>query len=145
VCEIIFYAIALMRYWSGLHPEETQRMIDVGVNLMMKTAMHLVKRTTTPTSMRIWDMAEDEEGVTTRKMIYGNTRRKKLLQFTKRHYKLLQNKGWVSFSLIGRMTNLMQLSITLNTQDVSAALVLRCCENMVFQKTLPAIRNVIGT
>jgi hypothetical protein len=67
-------------------------MIDVGVNLMMKTTMHLVKRTTTPTSMRIWDMAEDEEGVTTRKMIYGNTRRKKLLQFTKRHYKLLQNK-----------------------------------------------------
>jgi hypothetical protein len=59
----LFYAIALMRYWAGLHPEETQRMIDVGVNLMMKTAMRLVRRrTATPTSLRIQDVAEDEEG-----------------------------------------------------------------------------------
>jgi hypothetical protein len=63
VGEILFYAIALMRYWAGLHPEETQRMIDVGVNLMMKTAMRLVRRrTATPTSLRIQDVAEDEEG-----------------------------------------------------------------------------------
>jgi hypothetical protein len=78
-------------------------------------------------------------------MAHLSTRRKKLPQFKKRHYKLLQNIDWVSFSLIGRMSNLMQLSVTLNTQDTYVALVLRCCENMVFQKTLPAIRSVIGT
>jgi hypothetical protein len=44
VCEIIFYAMALMWYWAGLHPKETQRMIDIGVNLMMKTSMRLVRR-----------------------------------------------------------------------------------------------------
>jgi hypothetical protein len=60
VSEILFYAIALMRYWTGLHPEETQRMIDVGVNQMMKTAMRLVRRTATPTSLRIRDVADDE-------------------------------------------------------------------------------------
>jgi hypothetical protein len=54
VGEILFYAIALMRYWVGLQPEETQRMIDVGVNLMMKTAMRFVRRrTATPTSLRM--------------------------------------------------------------------------------------------
>jgi hypothetical protein len=40
------------------------------------------------------------------------------------------------------MTNLMQLSITLNTQDISVALVLRCRGNMVFWKILPAIKNL---
>jgi hypothetical protein len=57
-----------------------------------------------------------------------------LLQFKKRHYKLLQNKDWVSFSPIGRMTNLMQLSVTLNALDASAALVLRCRGNMVYER-----------
>jgi hypothetical protein len=53
----LFYAIALMRCWAGLHPEETQRMIDVGVNLMMKTAMCLVRRRiATPISLRIPDV-----------------------------------------------------------------------------------------
>jgi hypothetical protein len=62
VGEILFYAIALMRHWAGLHLEETQRMIDVGVNLMMRTTMHLVRRrTATPTSLRIRDVAEDDE------------------------------------------------------------------------------------
>jgi hypothetical protein len=28
VGEILFYAIALMRYWAGLHPEETQGQPD---------------------------------------------------------------------------------------------------------------------
>jgi hypothetical protein len=41
-------------------------------------------------------------------------------------------QSWVSFSPIGRTTNLMQLSVTLNTQDASAVLVLRCRGNMVF-------------
>jgi hypothetical protein len=62
VGEILFYAIALMRYWAGLHPEQTQQMIDVGVNLMMKMAMRLVRRrTATPTSLRIRDVAEGGE------------------------------------------------------------------------------------
>jgi hypothetical protein len=57
VDEIWFYAIALMR--ARLHLEETQRMIDV----MIMTAMHLVRRrTATPTSLRIRDVAEDGEG-----------------------------------------------------------------------------------
>jgi hypothetical protein len=48
---------------AGLHPEETQRMIDVGVNLMMKTAMRLVRRrrTATPTLLRIQDVVEGDE------------------------------------------------------------------------------------
>jgi hypothetical protein len=58
---------------------------------------------------------------------------------------LRQNKDWFSFSLIGRTVNLRKLSVTLNTQDASAVLVLRCRENMVFQKILPATRSVIGT
>jgi hypothetical protein len=78
-------------------------------------------------------------------MAHLSTGRKKLPQFKKKHYKLLQNKDWVSFSLLGRTTNLMQLSVTSNTQDALAALVLRCCGNMVFEKTLPATRSMIGT
>jgi hypothetical protein len=73
-----------------------------------------------------------------------STRRKKLSQFKKRHYKLLQNKDCVSFNLIVRTINLMQLSVTLNIQDASVVLVLRCRRNMVFRKTLPAIKSVIG-
>jgi hypothetical protein len=58
-----------------------------------------------------------------------------MTQLKKMHYMLLQNKDWVSFNPIGRTTNLMQLSVTLNTQDASAVLVLRCRGNIVFQKT----------
>jgi hypothetical protein len=37
-------------------------MINVGVNLMMKTTMHLMRRRTViPTSLRIGDVAEDDE------------------------------------------------------------------------------------
>jgi hypothetical protein len=37
-------------------------MINVGVNLMMKTTMHLMRRRTAiPTSLRIGDVAEDDE------------------------------------------------------------------------------------
>jgi hypothetical protein len=35
--EILFYACALMQYWTGLYPEGTQKMIATGVELMMKT------------------------------------------------------------------------------------------------------------
>jgi hypothetical protein len=40
--EIIFSACALMHYWAGLYPEETQRLIKEGVDLMMKTAIKLI-------------------------------------------------------------------------------------------------------
>jgi hypothetical protein len=64
VCEIIFFAIALMHYWSGLHREETQRMIDIGVNLMMKTAMRLVIRRTGRTiPMVVWTLVTLVEAV----------------------------------------------------------------------------------
>jgi hypothetical protein len=59
-------------------------------------------------------------------------KKKEVATVQKRHYKLLQNKDWVSFSPTGRMTNLMQLSVTLNTHDASAVLVLRCLGNTVF-------------
>jgi hypothetical protein len=44
-------------------------------------------------------------------MAHLSIRRKKLPQFNKRHYKLLQNKDWVSFSPMGKMTNLRKLSV----------------------------------
>jgi hypothetical protein len=47
---------------------------------------------------------------------------------------LLQNKYWVSFSPIGRTTNLRKLSVTLNTQDASPALVLICHGKHGFSK-----------
>jgi hypothetical protein len=40
--EIIFSACALMHYWAGLYPEETQRLIKKGVDLMMKTTIKLI-------------------------------------------------------------------------------------------------------
>jgi hypothetical protein len=42
-------------------------------------------------------------------------KKKKSPKFNKRHYKLLQNKVWVSFSPIGKTTNLRKLSVNLNT------------------------------
>jgi hypothetical protein len=41
-CEIICPACAFMRYWAGLYPEETQKMINAGVDSMMKTALKLL-------------------------------------------------------------------------------------------------------
>jgi hypothetical protein len=67
-------------------------------------------------------------------MAHLSTRRKKLAKFNKRHYMLMQNKDWVSFSPIGKTTNLKKLSVTLNTQDASMVLVLRWHGNMVFLK-----------
>jgi hypothetical protein len=42
-------------------------------------------------------------------------KKKKLGKFKKRHYMLLQNKGWLSFDPIGKMTKLRKLSVTVNT------------------------------
>jgi hypothetical protein len=68
----------------------------------------------------------------TKQKTASQTASQKLLQFNKMHYKLLQNKDWVSFSPIGKTTNLRKLSVTLNTQESSVVLVLRCRGNMVF-------------
>jgi hypothetical protein len=62
----------------------------------------------------------------------------KAVQLTKR-------KDWVSSSLIGRMTFLVELSATLNTLDAFVASLLRCCGKLVFQMMLGATRSVIDT
>jgi hypothetical protein len=33
-----------MKYWVGLYPEITKKMIEAGVNMMMKMAIQMVKR-----------------------------------------------------------------------------------------------------
>jgi hypothetical protein len=38
----MLYACALMKYWAGLYPEDTQHLISSRVDVMMKTAMHLL-------------------------------------------------------------------------------------------------------
>jgi hypothetical protein len=40
--EIMFAACAFMKYWAGLYPEEAQRLINNGVEVMMRTALKLL-------------------------------------------------------------------------------------------------------
>jgi hypothetical protein len=40
--EILLYACALMKYWAGLYPEDTQQLVSSRVDVMMKTTMHLL-------------------------------------------------------------------------------------------------------
>jgi hypothetical protein len=40
--EIIFSACSFMQYWTGLQSLDTQKAIDEGVNLMLKTAFKLL-------------------------------------------------------------------------------------------------------
>jgi hypothetical protein len=42
--EILFSACAFMKYWVGLYPEITKKMIEAGVNMMMKMVIQMVKR-----------------------------------------------------------------------------------------------------
>jgi hypothetical protein len=72
-----------------------------------------------------------------------STRRKELPQFKKRQYNSLKRKDWVSSSLTGRMTFLLELSATLNTLDAFMASLLRCRGKLVFQMMLGAKRSVI--
>jgi hypothetical protein len=74
-----------------------------------------------------------------------SARRKELSQFKKRQYNSLKRKDWVSSSLTGRMTFLVELSATLNTLDAFVASLLRCREKLVFQMMLGATRSVIDT
>jgi hypothetical protein len=41
--EIIFSACIFMQYWVGLYPEEAQKLIRDGVDLMMKTVIKLIR------------------------------------------------------------------------------------------------------
>jgi hypothetical protein len=71
--------------------------------------------------------------------------RKELPQLKKRQYNSLKRKDWVSSSLTGRMTFLVELSATLNTLDAFVASLLRCRGKLVFQMMLGATRSVIDT
>jgi hypothetical protein len=74
-----------------------------------------------------------------------STRRNELPQFKKRQYNSLKRKDWVSSSLTGTMTFLVELSATLNTLDAFVASLLRCYGKLVFQMMLRATRSVIDT
>jgi hypothetical protein len=73
------------------------------------------------------------------------TRRKELPQFKKRQYNSMKRKHWVSSSLTGRMTFLVELSATLNTLNAFMASLLKCRGKLIFQMMLGAIRSVIDT
>lgn len=63
VFEVIFSAVAFMRYWAGMHSEDTQRMISMGVNLMVNTAMKLMRRrgdASVPLTIREVESEDDE-------------------------------------------------------------------------------------
>jgi hypothetical protein len=51
-----------MRYWAGLYPEETQRMITTSVDLMVRTALRLLKRQHESSTLMITEAGEDEDG-----------------------------------------------------------------------------------
>jgi hypothetical protein len=74
-----------------------------------------------------------------------STRREELLQFKKRQYNSLKRKDWVTSSLTGRMTFLVELSAMLNTLDAFAVAFLRCHGKLVFQMMLGATRSMIDT
>jgi hypothetical protein len=74
-----------------------------------------------------------------------STRRNELLQFKKRQYNSLKRKDYISSSVTGRMTFLVELSATLNTLDAFVVSLLICCRKLVFQMMLGATRSVIDT
>jgi hypothetical protein len=43
-CENLYNACAFMCYWSGIHPEGTQKVISDGVDLMLQTAIKLLEK-----------------------------------------------------------------------------------------------------
>jgi hypothetical protein len=60
-------------------------------------------------------------------------------------YNSLKRKDWVSSSLIGRMTFLVELSTMLNTLDAFVASLLRCHGKLVLQMMLLDTIRVIDT
>jgi hypothetical protein len=59
-----------MSYWSGLYPEDTQKLIKDGVDLMMKTAIKLLGRKDDSSTLALKnkdsdmpsDVEDDQEG-----------------------------------------------------------------------------------
>jgi hypothetical protein len=64
--EILFSKCAFMRYWVGLYPEITKKMIEGGVNMMMKTTFQMIKNEShqsAPMMMITGTKSQTEEGV----------------------------------------------------------------------------------
>jgi hypothetical protein len=60
--DILFYACALMQYWVGLYPEDTQKLIATRVELMMKTVLCLLRKPGRPKPLQLLGEAgEDKE------------------------------------------------------------------------------------
>jgi hypothetical protein len=59
-------------------------------------------------------------------------KKKEVTQVRQKALQVAAKKDWVSFSPIEKTIKLRKLSVTLNTQDASVVLVLRCRGNMVF-------------
>jgi hypothetical protein len=61
IFEATFSVVSFMRYWAGMQSEETQRMISMGVNLMVNTAMKLMRgRSNSAVPLTIRDVAQEE-------------------------------------------------------------------------------------
>jgi hypothetical protein len=59
-----FYILLVLScvYWAGLYQEEIQKMINAGVDLMMKTAMRLLgKQGRGPGTLALEDVVADDE------------------------------------------------------------------------------------
>jgi hypothetical protein len=61
--EIMYIVCSFIGYWTGLYPENTQKAIRVGVNLMMRTALKLLGRQggAAASTLLIKDKTEDGE------------------------------------------------------------------------------------
>jgi hypothetical protein len=59
--ELLFSACAFMRHWAGLYPEMTKRMIEAGVNMMVKTVFQMLKETRQATPVMIMGMESETE------------------------------------------------------------------------------------
>jgi hypothetical protein len=63
---IIYSTCTFMYYWPGLYPEDTQKLINDGVDLMMKTSIKLLGRKDGSSALALKDkdsdMPSDAEG-----------------------------------------------------------------------------------
>jgi hypothetical protein len=70
-------------------------------------------------------------------------KKKRVAAVQEKQYNSLKRKDWVSSSLTGRMTFLVELLATLNTLDTFVASLLRCRGKLVFHMMVGATRSVI--
>jgi hypothetical protein len=58
--DIIFSSYSFMRYWAGLHLVDTQKAIDEGIELMLKTAFRLLGKQakTTPGQLLLYNTSD---------------------------------------------------------------------------------------